>query len=179
MNDYSDNTNPKPCYGCGQDGAMPFSQTGTNVNPDYSAFPFSGNTATPAYGVTPPAYGTSASAFGATVSAGSQNFVPALSQQQAQQQQGRSLSESDLAPITALNPPMPVTTQSLQYINGFLRTQIGKKVTIEFLIGTNTLLDKSGLLLGIGANFLLLRESETDDLLVCDFFSVKFVRIYY
>lgn len=86
---------------------------------------------------------------------------------------------ADLAPITALNQPMPITTQSLQYINGFLRTQIGKKVTVDFLIGTNTLVDRTGTLLGVGANYILINEVETDDLLVCDFYSIKFVRVYY
>ena len=37
--------------------------------------------------------------------------------------------------------------QSLQYMNAFLRTQIGKKVTVDFLIGTNTLVDRTGTLL--------------------------------
>lgn len=90
-----------------------------------------------------------------------------------------SIPAAEIAPITALNQPVPITTQSLQYINGFLRTQIGKKVTVDFLIGTNTLTDRTGTLLGVGANYILLNEVETDDLLVCDFYSVKFVRVYY
>lgn len=90
-----------------------------------------------------------------------------------------SIPAADMAPITALNQPMPITTLSLQYINGFLRTQIGKKVNVEFLIGTNTVTDRTGTLMGVGANYLLLNEVETDDLLICDFFSVKFVRVYY
>jgi hypothetical protein len=89
------------------------------------------------------------------------------------------MNPSDLAPITALNQPMPITTQSLQYINGFLRTQIGKKVTVDFLIGTGTLVDKTGTLLGVGANYIVINEIETDDLLICDFYSIKFVKVYY
>jgi hypothetical protein len=86
---------------------------------------------------------------------------------------------TDISALTALNQPMPVTTQNLQYINAFLRTQVGKKVTVDFLIGTNTLEDKTGTLLAVGANYILLNEIETDDLLVCDFYSIKFVQIYY
>ena len=74
---------------------------------------------------------------------------------------------------------MTVTQESLQYLNGFLRTQIGKKVKVEFLVGTNTITDRMGILVGVGANYILLNESETDDLLACDFYNIKFIRFYY
>lgn len=83
-----------------------------------------------------------------------------------------------LAPITPFNPPVPVTTESLMYINGYMRTLIGKKVTVDFLIGTNTLVDKTGTLLAVGANYIILNEVETDDNLVCDFYNIKFVHVY-
>lgn len=84
----------------------------------------------------------------------------------------------DLTPLSPLNQPMPVTVSNMQYINGFLRTVIGRKVTVDFLIGTNTLVDKTGTLLGVGANYILINEIETDDILVCDFYTIKFVKIY-
>lgn len=83
-----------------------------------------------------------------------------------------------LAPITPMTEPFPMTMESLHYLNGALTTQIGQRVLISFLIGTNTFVDKSGMLLAVGANYLIIREAETDDLLFCDFFSIKFVRIY-
>jgi hypothetical protein len=52
-------------------------------------------------------------------------------------------------------------------------------VKIEFLIGTNTFTDKSGTLIGVGANYILLREADSDDILTCDFFNIKFVTIFY
>lgn len=85
----------------------------------------------------------------------------------------------DLAPIVPWNQPMPVTTESLQYMNGFMRTQIGRRVTVEFLIGTNTLVDRTGTLLAVGANYILINEVETDDILLCDFYSIKFMKFYY
>jgi len=84
-----------------------------------------------------------------------------------------------LAPLTPFNQPIPVTTESTLYINGLLRTFIGRKVTVEFLIGTNTFTDRTGILLAVGANYIVLNEVETDDIVVCDFFSIKFVRVYY
>ena len=85
----------------------------------------------------------------------------------------------DTTQIFPWNQPMPVTVESLQYMNGFMRTQIGRRVTIEFLIGTNTLTDRTGTLLAVGANYILINEVETDDILLCDFYSMKFIRFYY
>ena len=84
-----------------------------------------------------------------------------------------------LAPLTPFNQPIPVTTESTLYINGFLRTMIGRKVTVEFLIGTNTFTDRTGVLLAVGANYIVINEVETDDILICDFYSIKFVKVYY
>ncbi|WP_205703206.1 MULTISPECIES: hypothetical protein [Acutalibacteraceae] len=86
---------------------------------------------------------------------------------------------AQLMPITDTSQPAPMTADSLEFLNGFLRTQIGRRVRVEFLIGTNTFTDKSGLLIGVGANYILLREASTDDILTCDFFNIKFVTIFY
>ena len=103
-------------------------------------------------------------------------MVPAM-----QQQPGMVAGQQppDTTQIFPWNQPMPVTVESLQYMNGFMRTQIGRKVTIEFLIGTNTLTDRTGTLLAVGANYILINEIETDDILLCDFFSMKFIKFYY
>ena len=109
-------------------------------------------------------------------------YGPPLVQQQGMipQQQGLvPTAPSDLAPIVPWNQPIPVTTESLQYMNGFMRTQIGRKVSVEFLIGTNTLTDKTGTLLAVGANYILINEVESDDILLCDFYSIKFMKFFY
>lgn len=85
---------------------------------------------------------------------------------------------SQFMPITPTTEPPAMNVNNLQYLNAALRTQIGRKVTIDFLIGTNTLVDKTGTLLAVGANYLIINEIETDDLLFCDFFTIKFVRVY-
>ena len=88
-------------------------------------------------------------------------------------------NNSGMQMIPQWNQPMPVNPENLQYLNGFLRTQIGRKVKVEFLIGTSTLSDRIGVLVGVGANYILLNEIETDDLLACDFYNIKFIRFYY
>ena len=87
-------------------------------------------------------------------------------------------SGSMTAPITDTTMPPAMTMESMQYLNGFLRTQIGNRIKVSFLIGTNTYLDRAGKLLAVGANYILLQEAMSDDLLVCDFFNIKFVTIY-
>lgn len=65
------------------------------------------------------------------------------------------------------------------YTQGYLRTQIGKRVKIEFLIGTNMLIDREGTLVDVGISYIIINEIETDDLLLCDIYSIKFVRFYF
>jgi hypothetical protein len=89
-----------------------------------------------------------------------------------------AVSETDSAPITDTTRPMPLTLESMQYLNGFLRAQVGRRIRAEFLIGTNTYLEKSGKLLGVGANYILLQEAMSDNLLVCDFYNIKFITIF-
>jgi len=72
----------------------------------------------------------------------------------------------------------PQTLQSTMFIPGFLRTQIGRTIRVEFLIGTNgPLVDRTGVLLGVGASYILLRPINSDDIMLCDLFSIKFVNI--
>lgn len=71
------------------------------------------------------------------------------------------------------------TITSINYIPGYLRTQIGRRVKVEFLIGTNLLIDREGTLVAVGASYIIIQEAETDDLLLCDLYSIKFVRFYY
>lgn len=81
--------------------------------------------------------------------------------------------------ITDFSNPFPVTAESIQYLNGFIRTQIGRRITVTFLVGSNLIEEKSGFLLGVGANYILINELDTNDLTACDFYNIKFIRFYY
>ena len=65
------------------------------------------------------------------------------------------------------------------YIPGYLRTMIGKYVKVQFLIGTDDLVEKEGTIVKVGMDYIVLREAKTDDLVMGDLYSIKFVRIYY
>lgn len=74
---------------------------------------------------------------------------------------------------------IPETVTNTAFTQGYLRKQIGKKIKVEFLIGTSMFVDREGTLVDVGASYIIIREAETDDLLLCDMYSIKFVRIYY
>ncbi len=67
----------------------------------------------------------------------------------------------------------------IEYTQGYLRTQIGQRVKVEFLIGTNMFMDREGTLLDVGVSYIIIQEVDTDDHLLCDIYSIKFVRFYY
>ena len=85
-------------------------------------------------------------------------------------------------PIEEYNQPFQpflVDAQNIQYLNSFARTQIGRMVQVNFMMGTNTVQSLEGTLLGVGANFLLINERGTRNVTACDFYNVKYIRFFY
>lgn len=79
-----------------------------------------------------------------------------------------------------MNVGNPQTTEEA-YLGSFqaaLQNNLGYFVVIEFLIGTNGLTEKEGILYAVGNNFVTLYEQETDRYIVCDLFSIKFVTFF-
>lgn len=77
--------------------------------------------------------------------------------------------------ITNQNSPEILTNNI--YTPAFLRQQIGKLVRVEFLIGTNNLVDRIGILQDVGASYILLRSLESNTTIYADIYSIKFVTI--
>lgn len=86
------------------------------------------------------------------------------------------------SPAMPLAPSLSATPESVQnpyFAAGYLRNYIGREVRVEFLIGsTGALSDRTGTLTEVGASYIVLRPVGTDDLLMCDLFSIKFVTIF-
>ncbi len=87
-------------------------------------------------------------------------------------------------PVTGAAPvdfeTLPTTpVLDIEYTQGYLKSQIGQRVKVEFLIGTNMLVDREGTLMDVGISYIIIQEVDTDDLLLCDIYSIKFVRFYY
>lgn len=81
--------------------------------------------------------------------------------------------------ILNYSEPFAVTSESIQFLNGFLRTQVGRTVEVDFLIGTDNIETKKGILLGLGANYIIMSEEGTNNLTVGDFYNIKFVKLFY
>jgi hypothetical protein len=85
--------------------------------------------------------------------------------------------QAELNNNTTTPSNMPETVTNSLYTPGFLRNYIGKLLKVEFLIGTNSLQDRIGILLDVGASYIVLRSVQDNNLLYCDIFSIKFVTI--
>jgi len=86
----------------------------------------------------------------------------------------RQSGNLDMVEITQDSPE---TLRSTNFTPGFLREHIGKLVRVEFLIGTNNLTDRTGILVEVGASYIVLRSLQDANLLYCDIYSIKFVTI--
>jgi hypothetical protein len=111
---------------------------------------------------------------------------PATSEMTSPPSMGSTMPPA-LAPMgstaTPILPPLrsttPTTLESTYYIAGLLTSYVGSEVRVEFLIGTNApLIDLTGTLRQVGANYIIIQPVLADDLVVCDMFSIKFVTIY-
>lgn len=76
-----------------------------------------------------------------------------------------------------INENSPEILTNSIYTPAFLRQQIGKLMRVEFLIGTNNMVDRIGILQDVGASYILLRSLENDSLVYCDIYSIKFITI--
>ena len=61
----------------------------------------------------------------------------------------------------------------------FLSENIGNFVVIDFLIGTQSMTSRQGILYSVGAAFVVLYEETSNTFVVCDIFSIKFVTFYF
>ena len=76
-----------------------------------------------------------------------------------------------------INQNSPEILTNNIYTPAFLREHIGKLMRVEFLIGTNNLTDRIGVLEDVGASYILLRSVESNNLIYCDIYSIKFITI--
>lgn len=76
-----------------------------------------------------------------------------------------------------INSNSPEILTNPIYTPAFLRTQIGKLMRIEFLIGTNNMVDRVGFLEDVGASYILLRSFEGDSQIYADICGIKFITI--
>lgn len=61
----------------------------------------------------------------------------------------------------------------------FLADNIGEFVVVEFLIGTQNLVRRAGILYTVGTSVMTLYDETNQTFITCDIFSVKFVTFYF
>lgn len=86
-------------------------------------------------------------------------------------------SQRQIGEGVQINQNSPEVLTNNIYTPAFLREQIGKLVRVEFLIGTNNLTDRIGILEDVGASYILLRSLESGVLTYADIYAIKFVTI--
>jgi len=59
-----------------------------------------------------------------------------------------------------------------------LQTAIGYYVSCDFLIGTQIIETRDGILAKVGTNFLTLYQPDLERYIVCDLYALKFITIY-
>lgn len=66
-----------------------------------------------------------------------------------------------------------------QYLNGIFRTQIGRYVKVSQLVGSNTLEEFEGYLIGVGINYIILQDYITGNIRILDIYGIKNMYVYY
>lgn len=105
-------------------------------------------------------------------------------------QYNNQIQQGDIQPTNPITNPtsplqmatvqkIPFTYEQFPSLNGFIRTQIGRRVQAEFLIGTNTMVTKDGYLVGVGSNYMLINEIGTKTITAGDFYTLKFISFPY
>ncbi len=74
--------------------------------------------------------------------------------------------------------PMPPIVDNVLYNQGWLTTQIGNIIKVEFLIGTGMWVDREGILREVGISYIVIEETGSNDIIMCDIYAIKFVRVY-
>jgi hypothetical protein len=63
-------------------------------------------------------------------------------------------------------------------IQEIISLSVGNYVVVEFLVGTQNIVRKEGVLTAVGVSWLVLYDESTGTSVVCDMYSVKFVTYF-
>lgn len=110
---------------------------------------------------------------------GAPSQTAGIQQQGVPGMQNQPTGPSPIPGVTFSDAPGSPVFQDTRYMQGYLRTLIGRYVRVEFLIGTEQLRDREGTLVEVGISYIVIKEAQTDDNVMCDVFSIKFVTVFY
>ena len=84
-------------------------------------------------------------------------------------------------PMTEYPEPLPDGLQNgvdPETIQEVIALSVGNYVVVEFLVGTQNIVRKEGVLTAVGISWLLLYDETAGTSIVCDMYSVKFVTYF-
>jgi hypothetical protein len=83
------------------------------------------------------------------------------------------------APDFTTPPPMDFDSEEMRgSMQKILSDNVGEYVVVEFLIGTDRIMRKQGILYYVGTSYVTLYDDIVNNFIVCDIFSIKFVYFY-
>lgn len=87
---------------------------------------------------------------------------------------------SNMSPDFTTPPPIDFDTEEMRgSMQRILADNVGEFVVIEFLVGTERIMRKQGILYFVGTSYVTLYDDEANNFIVCDIFSIKFVYFYF
>ena len=86
-----------------------------------------------------------------------------------------AIEDKNMSYIPSDNRNLPIELRNTAYMPAFLSKHIGKLVRVELLLG-NQLISRTGILMTVGAGFIVLR-SKNNATLICESSSIRFVTI--
>lgn len=81
-------------------------------------------------------------------------------------------------PVNPDTSEIEPTINDTNYTQGYLKTLIGRRVRITFLIGTNIMTDRVGFIETVGVSYIVIRQEGSNVRILCDIYSIKFVDIF-
>lgn len=84
-------------------------------------------------------------------------------------------------PEPIVTPPANQQAREYAYrgsMQEVLAQNLGNYVVCEFLIGTQSQVEKQGILYDVGVSWMVLYELPEERYVICDFYSLKFITFY-
>ena len=108
-----------------------------------------------------------------------EQMTPYLDQRAVNTQGNQPFVTIPQTPMTTLEFTETIDMTDVQNYLGFLRTQIGRYMRVEQLMGSNQVESRYGFLVGIGSNFIILQEITSGNIMVVDLVTIRLTYIYY
>lgn len=106
-------------------------------------------------------------------------MTPYMNLTQMSQRDNETMFTVPQTPMTTLEFQETIDTTDVQSYLGFMRTQIGRYMRLEQLMGSNNVEQRFGFLVGLGSNYLILQEITSGNIMVVDLFTIRLTYIYY